>query len=234
MRHINIIFWLLWLTIFLTSNLFADGQDQVMQTFLHEIGHNWDDENAQWDTFKGFSGWTEVNPNNVNYTESNNGDWWYQTGSAFAREYGRTNPKEDFATAFAAYFTHEMGIPFQGTWKDGNNLIGWYNAPQKMAFIDSWLFGMSDTFYNLLGSGIGFDALSRSGAADDESSRTGGSDETAYRDSSADEPAAIKPTRTTADWQVESRSSETSTDDVSREVVDQALLEVLNEFRTGR
>ncbi len=220
--------------IYLTNNLFTKGEDQILQTFLHEIGHNWDKENPQWETFKGFSGWTDVNPNNVNYAESHDGDWWYQTNSAFARDYGRTNPKEDFATAFAAYVTHEMGIPYQGTWKDGNNLIGWYNAPQKMAFIDSWLFGMSADFYNLIGSSLGSGGLSRSDSADDESSQRGGSDETVYRDSSADEPAAIEPNRTTADWQVESLSSETSTEDVSREVVDQALLEVLNEFETTR
>jgi hypothetical protein len=32
------------------------------------------------------------------------GAWAYEAGTEFAREYGKTNPYEDFATVFEKYF----------------------------------------------------------------------------------------------------------------------------------
>lgn len=91
----------------------------------HEVAHNFDDESSATSPFRSTSGWrVYVDPqlilsnpllknkegivshwaNTQGYTRSADGKWMYRTGSAFAREYGKENPNEDFATAFEAYF----------------------------------------------------------------------------------------------------------------------------------
>ncbi|MEA2707892.1 MAG: hypothetical protein QOF78_493 [Phycisphaerales bacterium] len=64
-------------------------------TIIHEIGHNWDetDENPSFGTFNEISHWRRVG-----------GQWQFQPGTLFARDYGKTNPVEDFATALEVYF----------------------------------------------------------------------------------------------------------------------------------
>ena len=201
--------------IYLTTNLIGMGENQVLQTFLHEIGHNWDDENPQWQTFKDISNWTDSNPNNNNYATSNDGNWWYHTTATFAREYGQENPKEDFATAFAAYFVHEMGLPYQGTWKDANNTIGWSAIPEKIDFIDDWLAGMSPNYSVLLGNYIDFGRTGRSDTDADSNMRSIDTKESTYSRVAANDTLMA--------------SGDSSTDKVSPEIVDQALLELLDE-----
>ena len=57
-----------------------------------------------WDSFLSLSGWTDSNPGSSGYTSSNDGNWWYQTSASFAEDYGRSNPNEDMATVWEAYF----------------------------------------------------------------------------------------------------------------------------------
>ncbi len=89
--------------------------DSYRDTILHEIGHNWDSEeemasigpatDSLWQEFLDSSGWTETNPNDAfNYSQSADGQWWYVKDAHFAWDYGRTNPHEDWATTWAAYF----------------------------------------------------------------------------------------------------------------------------------
>ena len=40
---------------------------------------------------------------------STDGKWVYDPAAEFARDYGKTNPYEDFATAFEAYFQLKTG-----------------------------------------------------------------------------------------------------------------------------
>ncbi len=87
-------------------------------TVIHELAHNWDDDfeleavSAQvgllWNDFLNVGGWTDTDPGSSNYTQSNDGNWWYINSASFADPYGRTNPNEDMATIWEHYFNHGM------------------------------------------------------------------------------------------------------------------------------
>ena len=90
-------------------------QNAAADLAVHEIAHNFDSSEELlrvspnleylWSTFEGVSGWTDTNPNDpTNYSLSNDGQWWYLSNSSFVWNYGRTNPKEDFATLWEYYF----------------------------------------------------------------------------------------------------------------------------------
>src|SRR5262249_6782651 len=86
--------------------------DKILRRWvvIHEIGHNWDTENPNWEEFKKVSDWTPTNPNPVDGAPTHtsrtayNQTWWYKTDTAFASNYARTHPMEDFAESFASYF----------------------------------------------------------------------------------------------------------------------------------
>ena len=88
--------------------------DQFRSVVIHEIGHNWESsvelsavDPALSDAFDGFmtlSGWTDVNPHSSGYSQSHDGQWWYANSAAFASDYGRSNPFEDFSTIWQVYF----------------------------------------------------------------------------------------------------------------------------------
>lgn len=60
-----------------------------------------------WSEFKRLSGWTRRYPGSTHY-RSTDGNWYYWKGSTFARDYGRTNPMEDFAAAMQVYHSIYM------------------------------------------------------------------------------------------------------------------------------
>jgi Ca2+-binding RTX toxin-like protein len=66
-------------------------------TIVHEIGHNWDtlDENPGIKPFFDLSRWRGNDPN-----------WTYDPKAQFARDYGKTNPYEDYATSLEVYYSH--------------------------------------------------------------------------------------------------------------------------------
>ena len=102
------------------NTYYADGtfdRTEVLarRTIWHELGHNFDtrEEVKQilpgkegiTDSFRSLSGWTQTRPADWwNYEKSGDGQWWYRKDAAFARDYGRTNPNEDWATIWEAYF----------------------------------------------------------------------------------------------------------------------------------
>jgi hypothetical protein len=65
-------------------------------TIIHELGHNWDtkDENPTIRDFYELSHWRKIK-----------GAWTFNPAAAFARDYGKTSPFEDFATSFEVYFS---------------------------------------------------------------------------------------------------------------------------------
>lgn len=89
---------------------FDGGIEKLSRIMFHEIGHNWDNENDNWDAFKGLSGWRQSSA--PGYTQSTDGDWWYQSSATFARNYGKTNPMEDFATYFAKVMMEDNGMDY--------------------------------------------------------------------------------------------------------------------------
>ena len=85
----------------------ASANAEAISTMIHEIGHNWDsageisafmsDKAGLWDTFKTISNWRVVN-----------GQWTSDPNAGYARNYGRTQPVEDYATMWERYFSiHE-------------------------------------------------------------------------------------------------------------------------------
>jgi hypothetical protein len=104
-------------------------------TVIHEIGHNWEDENRYWKKFLSLSGWTQNPPAGkahlyyrapANPVTGQSSGWCYLKSKHenFTRDYARTSPKEDFAESFAAYFM-------------GDNHGG--KISTKLAFMNSWL-----------------------------------------------------------------------------------------------
>jgi Ca2+-binding RTX toxin-like protein len=108
-------------TITLDDYTFSGGATRVHEITLHEIGHNFDDENpvGQWGVFLTLSGWTPIDDANAaqilglaygTHRLSGDGDWIYNASQQeFTRDYARTNPMEDFAESFMMYWMHEMG-----------------------------------------------------------------------------------------------------------------------------
>ena len=88
--------------------------DFYQSTAIHELAHNWDSElelttasgalAGTWESFLSLSGWTDVNPGSSGFSQSHDGEWWYQDSAGFAEGYGRSNPNEDMATVWEAYF----------------------------------------------------------------------------------------------------------------------------------
>lgn len=82
---------------------------------VHELAHSWDSElelatispsaGLLWGEFIAASDWRDVDPQQPgSFTQSLDGNHWYASSSVFAENYGRTNPREDFATAWEYYF----------------------------------------------------------------------------------------------------------------------------------
>ncbi|MFK7820757.1 MAG: calcium-binding protein [Planctomycetaceae bacterium] len=74
-------------------------------TVYHEFAHHFDEfrENRHINSFRNLSGWRD-SPLGTGFQRSLDGNWWYSQFAQFARNYGRTNPREDFATTWETYF----------------------------------------------------------------------------------------------------------------------------------
>lgn len=101
----------------------GNGNDRwrLWETIYHEVAHNWDEpgENRFIGAFRAVSGWVEPTsilgvtfaPRGTTESAAAGDNWWYRTGSVFARDYGRWNPLEDYATTWETYFMQR----FHGT-----------------------------------------------------------------------------------------------------------------------
>lgn len=80
-------------------------------TAIHEIGHNWDEErgSAGYAEWKGLSGWTTSSGSGK--VKSGDGQWYHSSSASFALSYGKTNPREDWCTAWERYFTLYYSLP---------------------------------------------------------------------------------------------------------------------------
>ena len=101
---------------------FDSGDDWLAQVVIHEIGHNWDDENPEWNKWKGISGWTKtLKGDKEQYNQSGDGKWLYKDNAVFARNYGSFNPKEDFATYFTKVVMDDNGWSFDNFGSGGTD-----------------------------------------------------------------------------------------------------------------
>ncbi len=99
-------------TISLISDCFGNPV-LAAEVVLHEIGHYWDESNrnASVGDFRALSGWSSDTglADTPGYSLSRDGDWVHLTAARFTRDYGRENPREDFAECFGLYWLHQMG-----------------------------------------------------------------------------------------------------------------------------
>jgi hypothetical protein len=95
--------------VFFNAGTFNGSAHDVASTVVHELAHNWDTENGKFDEWKSLSGWIKKTTAGAGQTLSKDGQWVYNTNAPFARDYGKTNPYEDFTTSFEAYFDLQTG-----------------------------------------------------------------------------------------------------------------------------
>jgi Ca2+-binding RTX toxin-like protein len=112
----------------ITSNAFVfdprlAAGNNVNPAVVHEFAHFWDEthENPFVQQFRDTVGWRQIaswdfwtSRNGLTHSDGKN-DWWFRTAESdqFAREYGKTNPKEDFATAMTAYVMTKNNIRYE-------------------------------------------------------------------------------------------------------------------------
>ena len=84
-------------------------------TLIHEMGHNWDEE-FDAGGWRAQSGWTYQPlwgifgvPAGYTRGSDSSGNWYYLNSATFVSGYARTNPNEDFAEHFEAFFTNRAG-----------------------------------------------------------------------------------------------------------------------------
>jgi hypothetical protein len=119
---------------------------------LHEIGHNWDDENPNWTSFLALSGWTQTDMSGNRSFAAIEGEdldangnvipgvkygqrWWYRRSAGFASTYAMSHPLDDFAESFAAYFLEKAGL----VWYNSMDGLGAVAMSAKFDLIDSWV-----------------------------------------------------------------------------------------------
>lgn len=120
---------------YFSDNVF-NSENSVFRTVVHEIAHNWDTAEevnvrlpGQGATiiggFQSISGWSNsplLGQFFDGYDVSLDGEWSHLSNATFSRNYGRTNPFEDFATVAEEYF-----MEF-----DGRDQGGLSDVPQKI------------------------------------------------------------------------------------------------------
>ena len=132
----------------LVDATFSHGDSWVQQVVFHEIAHNWDRENPNWNQFLALTAWESIagagsaevadRTASGELSVSRDGKWAYDSGAdnTFARTYGTTNPYEDFATTFAASFMDYLGLSY----RDGG-ARGAIDA--KLDFVDRFVRGLA-------------------------------------------------------------------------------------------
>lgn len=78
---------------------------------IHELAHNWDTNNPRYKQWLTLSGWVKTNKPKTGQVLSLDKKWVYNESASFARDYGKTNPSEDFATMFEEYYNFKINRP---------------------------------------------------------------------------------------------------------------------------
>jgi hypothetical protein len=120
----------------------------LSSTVIHEIGHNWDNENSAWAGFLGLSGWVRSPVSKTGLTpgqftdatgaiQVNGKDWWRRQNNlaAFARDYGRYTPFEDWSTTWEVYLANPVSVTAVAP--SGNAVL-----TQKLQAVDSFFARM--------------------------------------------------------------------------------------------
>jgi Ca2+-binding RTX toxin-like protein len=91
------------------NNSAFNFHDGAVACVIHEIGHNWDEQetNSKINAFRDLSGWRTSAASG--YVQSTDKQWYHRSNAEFYEDYGRTNPREDYATTFEAYVLYNSG-----------------------------------------------------------------------------------------------------------------------------
>ena len=130
-------------TITFYDGAFYQSSNGLRKTVFHEIGHNWDNENPGWSEFKDLSGWNwqaaDTSPGDGYCESTGDNNWWHHSSAGFAREYGRDNPYEDFATTFGFYFIDASGSEYREFSGDADNAETQRRLGDKYDFMADWI-----------------------------------------------------------------------------------------------
>jgi hypothetical protein len=76
------------------------------------MGHNWDTEyNAgAWEQVSGWIRFNVFGDDDYEQGLDASGVWWHLKSAQFVSNYAETNPNEDFAESFAAFFMDRAGF----------------------------------------------------------------------------------------------------------------------------
>jgi Ca2+-binding RTX toxin-like protein len=92
------------------TNAGAVSDANLQRVAIHEVAHNWDEESPFYTGWLALSGWERNIPlwhdafPPTGKVKSGDGGWWHSSNAQFARNYGKMNPLEDFATSWEAFF----------------------------------------------------------------------------------------------------------------------------------
>lgn len=132
------------------------SNDLYMQAIFHEIGHNWDEqgENPFIDEFRAESGWEhhtcgffslgcKVIAVEGMLPALDESGWFYNedADADFARDYGKTNPLEDFATTFAAFMMIETGRDYLDNGESNSETAA--RIAGKLAILDDFFASLA-------------------------------------------------------------------------------------------
>ncbi len=126
----------------------ANGTDlAIIRTVTHEIGHIWDrpGTNSIVNAFRTQSDWQESDqqPTPGHERRDTETSWWYRTGSEFARNHARENPREDFASTFSAAILNDSGLEPRNMDNATSGFTDWLtngaDAPGKAQLVIDWL-----------------------------------------------------------------------------------------------
>ncbi|MEM6312601.1 MAG: hypothetical protein AAF743_00830 [Planctomycetota bacterium] len=118
--------------IWTANGAFNHGENFSKRHIVHEIGHNFDTE-YDASGWQALSGWSTSGGSGKTAAT---GGWYYNNSANFVSEYARTNPNEDFATSFSAYFAAEEGW---GTADDAETSITHGSMSGKHDFIEDMI-----------------------------------------------------------------------------------------------
>jgi hypothetical protein len=100
----------------LTDAGLSGHETKQVGTVLHEIGHNWDDENPNWSKFLEKSGWTQSNPDPEGRWADRAQRWWGGDAASVALEeaasHGVNDPPYRRIDRYNSTWWYKASTPF--------------------------------------------------------------------------------------------------------------------------
>lgn len=115
-----------------TNENSTSGQRFFQQAIVQQLANNWNSpeelqqifQNSQsvWNDFLALSQWTQTNPQNSEFVQSGDGNWWYHESAVFVNSSATNNPFQDFVGVWSATVNDTFSSSLQPKvdWLRGN------------------------------------------------------------------------------------------------------------------